>query len=416
MTTLSFGPGGVDYQNRINFERMREERLERTRQKMRKHGIPALLLFNQKNIRYATSVLGVNGGRMLRYALVFAEHDSIVYEHADIGIQQRIHCPWIKPENMRVANTWLAGMAGPNATKTQVGKWVAAIKRDLEERGLLKEKLGTDTMDRIGYEALKNAGLNVVDGRPVMVEARLVKTEDEINCMKMAAAIVDRAWAKFYEAIKPGVKECELMGIALKACWEMGVDLAEGHVKSGPRTWPNYRGPLASDRIIQYGDIVFSDMYNVNFCGYGTCYYRCFIVGRKPNAKEKEWWKQAHEFLYGALEEVKPGNTTADVAKRLPPASTWGYEGEEATFMSQFGHGIGLDNYEQPIIARLFSLEDPQPLEKGMVLAFETQQGELGLGGVRLEEEVVVTETGCEVITKMPHEEIIVAPFMGGGL
>jgi Xaa-Pro aminopeptidase len=407
MGVLSFGPNGVDYQDRINYPRMREERMKRTREKMKKHGIPALLLFERNNIRYATSVLGVNGGRRLRFALVFAEHDPIIYEHADIGIQQLQHCSWIKPENMRVANTWLSGLVGPNATKTQVKKWIACIKQDLEERGLLKEKLGADSLDRIGAEALKDAGIHVVDGKTPMVEARMIKTEDEINCLKMADAILDRAWYKMYEAMKPGVKECELMGIGLKACWEMGVDFAEGHVKSGPRGWPNYRGPLASDRIIQPGDILFSDLYNCTFAGYNTCYYRCFIVGREPNAREKEWYKKCHAYLYDALEEVKPGKTTADAAKRFPPASTWGYKSEEATIMSQFGHGIGLDNYEQPLVARAFSLEDPQPFEKGMVLAFETQEGELGLGGVRLEEEVLVTDNGCEVITRWPHENII---------
>ncbi len=105
---------------------------------------------------------------------------------------------------------------------------------------------------------------------------------------------------------------------------------------------------------------------------------------------------------------MKPGKTTADAAGRFPPASLWGYKGEEENICSQWGHGLGLTLYEQPLISRAFSLEDPIPFEKGMTFAIETQQGEKGLGGVRLEEEVVVTENGCEVITKMPHEEIIV--------
>ncbi len=90
-------------------------------------------------------------------------------------------------------------------------------------------------------------------------------------------------------------------------------------------------------------------------------------MGREPTAKEKDWYKQRHEFLDGALEEVKPGNTTADAAGRFPPASLWGYKGEEETIMSQFGHGLGPDLYEQPIVSRAFSFEDPQPFEKGRV-------------------------------------------------
>ncbi len=414
---LYFGPFANDIQERINFPRMREQRTQRTRDMMRKHGLAALILYDTSNMRYATAVggmvptatAGIPWAKGLRFALVFAEHDPIVYEHADIGIQQETACPWIKPENMRCAHSWLGGLAGPNASRAAAKKWAQDIKRDLEERGLLREKLGADGLDPYGAQALRDAGITVVEGAEVMAEARMIKTDDEINCLKMAAAITDRAWYKVYEAMKPGVMECELLALAHKVCLEMGAEGIDGHVKSGPtRTWPNYRGSAAIDRIIEPGDIVYIDLYNVSYSGYLTCYYRTFIVGREPTAKEKEWYKQALEWLYGPLEEVKPGKTTADAAKRFPPVSLWGYKGEEYGLLSQWAHGIGLGLYEKPLISRAFSFDDPVPFEKGMTFAIETQQGEKGLGGVRIEEEVVVTETGCEVITRFPIEEITV--------
>ena len=104
---------------------------------------------------------------------------------------------------------------------------------------------------------------------------------------------------------------CEIAGIVYKTLYDMNVEDARMLGLSGPRGWPNYRGSGLTDRIIQPGELAFFDIYNVSYSGYRSCYYRTFCVGRRPTAKQKDWYKQCYDWLYAALGEVKPGATTA---------------------------------------------------------------------------------------------------------
>ncbi len=106
------------------------------------------------------------------------------------------------------------------------------------------------------------------------------------------------------------------------------------------------------------------------------------------------------------IDAIRPGATTGDAAKGFLPASTWGYDAEEPLVVAEVGHGIGM-TYEEPVISRLWSFEHPQPFEPGMVIAVECREGETGYGGVRLEEMVLVTERGHEVLTSWPPDEIV---------
>jgi Xaa-Pro aminopeptidase len=244
-----------------------------------------------------------------------------------------------------------------------------------------------------------------------MEEARRVKTTDEINCLKMAGAIVDIAWAQVIEKMRPGMRETEIGAVAMEAVWKNGIE-ATGlpAVRSGPNTAPNYLGRSPQDRIVQPGDLVFIDLWGVTYMGYKTCYYRTFKVGTKPSAKEKDLFKRCREFLYRGLEELKAGNTTADVARAWPTCHDLGYANEFLAADSAIGHNIGLVQYEPPIIARMNSIEDPMVLEAGMTIAMETWAGEPGIGGCRLENVYLVTETGCENLYAMPDTHIIVPP------
>jgi Xaa-Pro aminopeptidase len=407
---LSYGTGIMDWQERINTVRMREERAEKLRGVMKKNDVAACLLEREDNIRYATGLPGDAFLPGLRYCLFFAEHEPIIWEHA--GRFERLNeWPWVKPENWRIARCWLGGVCGDEATTETSKLFASEIAQELKDRGLQDEKLGVTSLDGPSLRALSELGIQTFDAQSLLFEARKVKTQDEINCLKMVTAITDRAWYKIYKAIKPGMRDIDLTAIGYQAMIEAGAEIG-GVVPffSGPSTFE--RGLAMTDRIIEPGDIVYGDITNFGYLGYKTCLYRTFIVGRKPNKKEEGLYKKLLDKQNSILEAIKPGATTADAAKHFKPASTWGYNDEDRVFTIEIGHGIGLFLYEQPIINRLWSLKHPQTFEIGNVMAIESREGEPGLG-VRLEDMIVVTEKGAELLSRFPRDEIITAGEIG---
>jgi Xaa-Pro aminopeptidase len=399
-----------DWQERIHTVRMREERANKLRGVMKKKGIAACLLEREDNIRYATGLPGDAFMPGLRYCLFFAEHEPIIWEHAG-RYEWQNEWPWIKPENWRIARCWLGGVCGTEATTETAKLFASEIVQELKDKGLQGEKLGVTALDGPSLRALGEMGIQTFDAQSLLFEARKVKTEDEINCLKMIAAITDRAWCKLYEAIKPGMRDIDLTAIGFQAMIEAGAEIG-GVVPffSGPSTFE--RGLAMTDRIIQPGDMVYGDITNFGYLGYKTCLYRTFIVGRKPNQKEKDLYQKLLDKQNSIIEAIKPGSTTADAAKQLKPASTWGYDDEDRVFTIEIGHGIGLFLYELPIINRLWSLKHPQTFEIGNVMAIESREGEPGLG-VRIEDMIVVTEKGAELLSHFPRDEIIVAGEIG---
>ena len=236
----------------------------------------------------------------------------------------------------------------------------------------------------------------------VMQYARAVKNEDEIMCLKHGAAIVDGAFHKIASTIAPGMKENDLQAAAAHEMHRLGAQwVINVQVTTGNRTHPHPH--LSSDRLIQPGDMIFMDivcMYN----GYHTCVYRCFCCG-KPNQKQKDIHNRCLEYQLAGIEAVKPGLTSADVAKVWPDHKKMGAKSEMEIFGLQYGHGLGVGLWEFPIISRAYSMDHPVTIEPGMVFALETYAGQ-GYDGVRLEDEVVVTDTGVEVITKFPKDEL----------
>lgn len=406
-TALTFGQGYVDWQERIDVGRMRRERADRLRSVLRRYNIPSCLLSRGDNVRYATGYLGPGFQSQLYYCLFFAEHEPILFDHAGHYQQIKDQIPWIKPENFRIARSWLGGIPGAEATHEEALVFAKEIKQDLKDRGLLGEKLGVAGLDGFAIAALNEVGLETTDIWPTMLEARKVKTKDEINCMKMAAAIIDAAWYAVYETLKPGVTDKQVMAAAYKSVMEHGADDAGFPVCfSGPHTFD--RGPEGTDRIIQPGEMVYIDLTGVGYLGYRTCCYRTFKVGSKPTQKEKDWYKQVLDRQNTVIDAIKPGATTADAAKYFPPASKWGYSDEVYVLTIEIGHGIGLNLYEMPVINRQWSLKHPQVFEVGNCIAVESREGEWRVGGARIEDMIVVTENGAEIINRMPRDEIIV--------
>ena len=409
---LTFGPAVADWQQRLNVERMRQYRMERARKIMRKNGIPVLLEAGGTNIRYLTALRGF-AYPMCRFVLFFAEHDPVMYEHNGYYHMMPDQAPWIK--EWRPARSWLTGACGIEASQDEAKQFAADIKQELQSRGLLGEKLGLGGFDGIAREALNAVGIkNIVDSRATMLEARSIKNQDEIDCLKTAAAIVDVVWYRIWENLKPGIKDTDLATVASAAGYEYGAETA---VPGGWRTGPNTfdRAFHQSSRIIQVSDLVYGSLCGLIYMGYGTCTYRSFIVGRKPTDKEKDWYKKVLDRINAIIEEIKPGKTTADAAKHFPPASTWGYKEEVELLASEIGHGIGLggggsSGYDMPIINRQWSLKFPQVFEEGMTIAVESREGERRVGGIRLENMLVVTKDGAEIMDRFPRDEILVAP------
>ncbi|NIO10457.1 MAG: M24 family metallopeptidase [Deltaproteobacteria bacterium] len=181
----------------------------------------------------------------------------------------------------------------------------------------------------------------IVDSRPTMKEAKAIKNQDEINCLKMVAAIVDGVWFRMWESIRPGLKDTDLPVIAAATEYEFGAESAvPGGWRSGPTSFD--RGFHQSSRILQIGDLVYASLCGVTYMGYASCSYRSFLVGREPNDREKDWYKRLVDRIDPVIEEIKPGKTTADAARHFPPASTWGYKDEVEVLASEIGHGIGL--------------------------------------------------------------------------
>jgi Xaa-Pro aminopeptidase len=224
--------------------------------------------------------------------------------------------------------------------------------------------------------------------------------------------MVDGVWFRVWENLKPGMKDTDLMTLGSAAGYELGLEAAvPGGWRTGPMTFD--RGCHATSRIIQVGDLVYGSYCGATYMGYGSCTYRTFIVGRQPTAKEKDWYKGVRERIDAVIEEIKPGKTTADAAKHFPPASKWGYQSEVEVLASEIGHGIGLGTstgYDIPIINRLWSFDHPQVFEEGMTIAVESREGETRVGGARLENMLVVTKNGAEIMDYFPRDEILVAP------
>jgi len=407
---LTFGPETADWQERIDPARMRNHRVERAREIMRRNGVPVLLEANTQNIRYLTGLRGFNYP-MCRYVLFFAEHEPVMYEHNGYYHQMPDQAPWIK--EWRPARSWLTGAPGLAACQEESRDFAADIKRELESRGLLGEKLGLGGCDGMAREALVNAGIkNIVDSRAMMLEARAIKNRDEISCLKMIAAMVDGVWFRIWERLKPGIRDSDLATIGSAAGYEFGMESAvPGGWRTGPTTFD--RGFHQSSRVIQVGDLVYGSYCGATYMGYGSCTYRTFIVGREPSSKEKDWYKRLRDRIDAIIDEIKPGRTTADAARHFPPASSWGYKEEVEVLASEIGHGIGLGTstgYDMPIINRLWSFKHPQVFEEGMTIAVESREGETRVGGVRLENMLVVTKDGAEIMDHFPREEILVAP------
>jgi Xaa-Pro aminopeptidase len=396
----------VDWEQRIDFAKLRTDRLEKAQASLRDSDLGAVLLFDQNNIRYVTSTHIGEWARdkSARCALLPREGDPVLWDFGSAAKHHRLYAPWL-PES-----SWQAGvtsMRGAMPRETGVPDALAArIQFELAERGIASEPLGIDLTDMETLYSLHRQGIETADAQPVMMRARAIKTAEEIALLEHAARMVDAVYEHIYRTLRPGVREHEVVADAMKLLFELGSEQVEAiNAVSGDRCNPHPH--VFSDRLLTSGDQAFFDIIH-SFMGYRTCYYRTFNVGGVTHS-QLDAYKQCREWLDNAIDLVRPGATTDQIASVWPTAEELGFPDEQSCFGLQFGHGLGVGLYEAPMISRVHSLDNPIEIEPGMVFALETYcAASDGESAARIEEEVVVTADGCRVITKFPAEELLV--------
>jgi Xaa-Pro dipeptidase len=396
----------VDFEERVDFDRLRRYRLGRAREALDASDLGAVLLFDINNIRYISATMIGEWARdkVARYTLLTRSGNPIVWDFGSAARHHQLYAPWIEPANSRAGMLGLRGAVAPDAGL--IGGAVAEIQSILREHGVDDLPLGVDIAETPMLLELQRVGIEVRDAQQVMLDARLIKSADEIALLSTAAAMVDGVYQVISEALKPGVRENEIVALANKRLYEMGSDDVEAiNAVSGERCNPHPHN--FSDRLIRPGDQAYFDVIQ-SFNGYRTCYYRTFAVGRATRA-QRDAYTQARQWIDAAIDIVRPGTTTDQIARLWPKADDFGFANEMAAFGLQFGHGLGLGLHERPIISRLNSLNHPVELREGMVFALETYcPASDGYSAARIEEEVVVTATGAAVLTLFPAEELFV--------
>jgi Xaa-Pro aminopeptidase len=399
--TAHWGTQAKDWEGGVDYHRLRAERLARAQAAVKANGLGAVLCFSFDNIRYLT---GTHIGewardKFIRYALAAAEGKPFLWDPA--APAKRISSPWVADQVAAGHSTMQGGLPLNMGIQADFAR---QVKKALIDLGVERQPLGIDVMELPMIRALEAEGIEVVDGQQAMLDAREVKTADEIELLKVACAMVDAAYVDVVKAIRPGTRENELVALVNDRLFRLGSERVECvNSVSGARGRPHCH--TFSDRIIQPGDMVFLDIMH-SYNGYRTCYYRSFICG-EPNKYQVEAYEKASKWLSASMDMIRPGVTPDEVAAVWPKAEEFGYRNEAEAFLLQYGHGVGLSLWERPIISRRYTGNN-RPLKEGMVFALETWCGaDDGSGAARIEEEVVVTKNGCEVITNFPSDHLI---------
>ena len=397
----------VDFEERVNFRRLHDYRLARTRQALANSDLGALLCFDNNNIRYITSTVIGEWARdkMCRYTLFTGNGDPHLWDFGSAAAHHRLYSPWLPTQCCHAGMVGLRGTVPPDAGL--IRQAAEEIKALLVEHGVANMPLGIDIAEPPMIFELQRLGIEVRDGQQVMLDAREIKSMDEITLLNMAAAMVDGVYQDIAAALKPGVRESDIVALANKRLYELGSDDVEAiNAISGERCSPHPHN--FTDRIIRPGDQAFFDIIQ-SYMGYRTCYYRTFNVG-KATPSQVDAYKKAREWIDAAIDMIKPGTSTAQVAALWPKAQDFGFKNEMEAFALQFGHGLGVALHERPIISRLVSLDSPMELKEGMVFALETYcPASDGHSAARIEEEIVVTNKGAKVITLYPADELPIA-------
>ena len=407
---MATGKYGVDYEERIDYNRLRSERLQRAKDQINKDGLGALVTWDAANIRYLTSYYVTTPMRTseMQFAFVARNGEPHFFGGGTPEETER-RMPWLKGRIS--AALGIPRLTAKDADDPILMGIVNAIGKLMVEYGVENEPLGIDgtTLEMLYSQAFNKKGIKVVHGKPTMDDARTIKTKDEIELMKITCANSEVAFAAIVDAIRPGIRECDLVAIGLKALYEEGVDHTEDHVCcSGYNTNPF--GWSFTDKPIRPGDLIYVDVDGACYQGYNSCVYRTFCCG-KATQEQKDLYEEARSLLYAGMSVVKDGATNFDVLEQWPDSPEyWGYDNWYEVVPYAFGHGIGLTLHDRPSITMVNKAGGvpPTTLKEGMCLALETWIGRKGgKDGVRLEEDILVTKDGYERLTLWPIDELM---------
>lgn len=391
----------TDWTKRVDFDRLREKRIENLRQKMKERNMTALLAFKNESIRYIT------GARPLWFpiamirsaAMITLQGDPICWVMGGDWAHRQATMYWLKPENVRPL--------APLEDRVLIEKNIGDLGKGFEELGISGGRIGVDLLTFDLLEGLRKMlpKAEWADGDECVRAARLIKNEEEIKLMRMASACVDIAFEAGIKAVSPGRRECEILGEGHRAMYDLGMEIPQCNsiVASGENLSPLAR--FASDRIIRNGDLVFMDLGGC-FNGMFAEATRTVICGR-PNAEQKKVYRTIYESMQAIIRVMRPGKTNADVYEALAGVfKKHGYE--KYSLFTIMGHSIGIAGWEPPTMGQPEVTGAVFTLEPGMIFSIEPTlivPDVPGGGGVRLEEEILITETGNEVLTKAPYDE-----------
>ena len=402
---MAFGKYSVDYEQRVNYDRLRGERLQKAKDQVNQDGLGAIITWDPANIRYLTSYYVTTPLRAaeIQFVVLPRNGDPILFGGATP--QETIRrMPWLKGKVYPAFGNLKITARGPEDLKPLVD----AVAGLLAEHGVHNEPLGLDgsSLELYYSEAFKKAGIKTVHAKFTLNKARAVKTQDEIELMKITCANSEKAFADIVDAIRPGVRECDLVGIGIKSLYELGVDHTEDLVCcSGYNTNPF--GWSFTDKPIRPGDLIYIDVDGASYQGYMSCVYRTFCCG-KATDEQKDIYEESRSLLYAGISTIKHGSTTLDIVEKWPDSpGYWGYETWAEVGPYAVGHGIGLSLHEPPYVRPALSRANLFTLEAGMTVALEIWTGKRGgKDGVRLEEDILVTKDGYEILTRFPIDEL----------
>ena len=387
-------------EDEIDFDKLRSYRLDRVRNELKKNNIEACILFDPVNVRYALDTVNMsvyNMHNLTRYCFIPVDGPTILYEYFNCEILSR---GLDLIDEIRPAITWDYFSNG-DQSELQLKKWVNEVN-DLSNSYFKSKKIAIDVINGPAVNELNKKGIKVLEAKKILEQARVIKSSEEIKCMRAALDVADIGIIKMRDYLKSGITEDELWSILHKTNIENGGEWIECRIlSSGSRTNPWMQE--SSNKIIQDGEIVSFDTDMVGPYGYCADISRAFVCGNKFNEHQKKLYQTAVEQIDYNSRLIKDGVSFREFSEKawiLPKK----YYGNRYSVML---HGIGLCDEWPAIRYPTDGGERGGTFQKNMTITLESYIGEVGGNeGVKLEQQYLVGENGLELMSHHPLEKI----------